>query len=93
MCYTRTQLLMYIYSRVVSSSPALVLNPPLAGAWFSHTSEDPLLVTGGSSNAEAHVFDWRDAFDVLVLWRQLSEPNDPVWWVDLLTPEQFAEGE
>jgi hypothetical protein len=27
-----------------------------------------------------------------VRWRQLSEPNDPVWWVDLLPPEQFAEG-
>ena len=25
-------------------------------------------------------------------WRQISEPNDPVWWVDLLTPEQFSAG-
>jgi hypothetical protein len=29
---------------------------------------------------------------VAVRWRQYSEPNDPVWWVDLLSPEQFAEG-
>jgi hypothetical protein len=21
-----------------------------------------------------------------------TKPNDPVWWVDLLSPEQFAEG-
>eukprot|EP01105_Mastigella_eilhardi_P014038 TRINITY_DN3191_c0_g1_i1.p1 TRINITY_DN3191_c0_g1~~TRINITY_DN3191_c0_g1_i1.p1 ORF type:complete len:278 (-),score=78.51 TRINITY_DN3191_c0_g1_i1:136-969(-) len=25
-------------------------------------------------------------------WRQLSEPNDPVWWVDRLPPESFDEG-
>jgi hypothetical protein len=31
-------------------------------------------------------------YDVLIKWRQYSEPNDPVWWVDLLSPEQFAEG-
>jgi hypothetical protein len=22
----------------------------------------------------------------------LEKPNDPVWWVDLLSPEQFEEG-
>ena len=31
-------------------------------------------------------------YDVAVKWRQYSEPNDPVWWIDLLAPEQFAEG-
>jgi hypothetical protein len=35
---------------------------------------------------------WRDYFDVAVKWRQWSEPNDPVFYVDLLTPEQFAQG-
>ncbi|CAG9465078.1 unnamed protein product [Pedinophyceae sp. YPF-701] len=35
---------------------------------------------------------WRDAVDVLVKWRQIAEPNDPVVWVDLLTPEEFAAG-
>ena len=29
--------------------------------------------------------------DIAVKWRQYSEPNDPVWWVDLLSPEQFTE--
>jgi hypothetical protein len=38
------------------------------------------------------LFDWRDAFDVVVRWRQLSEPNDPVWWIDRLSPEAFQEG-
>jgi hypothetical protein len=31
-------------------------------------------------------------YDIPVRWRQYSEPNDPVWWVDLLSPEQFEEG-
>eukprot|EP00727_Mastigamoeba_balamuthi_P006759 m51a1_g2703 putative tetratricopeptide repeat (843) ;mRNA; r:807055-809826 len=35
---------------------------------------------------------WRDLFTALVRWRQIAEPNDPVWWVDRLSPEQFAEG-
>jgi tetratricopeptide (TPR) repeat protein len=35
---------------------------------------------------------WRQVFDVAVGWRQLSEPNDPVWWVDRLPFVQFCEG-
>lgn len=46
----------------------------------------------GSGDPAAHPFGWRDLFDILVRWRQLSEPNDPVWWVDLLAPEAFKEG-
>lgn len=45
-----------------------------------------------SGNRKPHDFGWRDMYDVLVKWRQYSEPNDPVWWVDLLSPEQFEEG-
>jgi len=39
-----------------------------------------------------HGMAWRDALDVAVQWRQLSEPFDPVFWVDQLTPRAFAEG-
>lgn len=39
-----------------------------------------------------HLVGYRDVFDVAVRWRQLSEPNDPVWWIDRLTPEAFQEG-
>eukprot|EP01133_Synstelium_polycarpum_P009737 gene9737-11372_t len=39
-----------------------------------------------------HPFGWRDLYDIAVRWRQFSEPNDPVWWVDRLSPEQFKEG-
>lgn len=40
----------------------------------------------------AHRVGYRDVFDVAVRWRQLSEPNDPVWWIDRLTTEAFSEG-
>lgn len=42
--------------------------------------------------AGEHPVGFRDLFDVAVRWRQLSEPNDPVWWIDRLTPEAFREG-
>lgn len=48
--------------------------------------------TWSSSKREEHAFYWRDLYDIIVRWRQFSEPNDPVVWVDLLSPEQFAEG-
>ena len=31
---------------------------------------------GASGSTEAHLFGWRDAMDIIVKWRQLSEPND-----------------
>jgi len=39
-----------------------------------------------------HWLRWRDAFDVLVRWRQISEPFDPVFFIDRLTPQAFQEG-
>jgi len=41
---------------------------------------------------EFHKFSWRDFFDIAVRWRQLSEPNDPVWWIDGMTLESFCDG-
>jgi hypothetical protein len=35
---------------------------------------------------------WRECFNVLVKWRQISEPNDPVWWIDKLGKKTFEEG-
>ncbi|KAJ5077958.1 suppressor of rps4-rld 1 [Anaeramoeba ignava] len=37
-------------------------------------------------------FNWRDFFHIGVRWRQISEPLDPVFWVDMLTEKQFNEG-
>jgi hypothetical protein len=39
-----------------------------------------------------HDLYYRDFFDIAVKWRQLSEPNDPVWWIDLLPREAYEEG-
>lgn len=46
----------------------------------------------GGAVAGRHPVGYRDLFDVAVRWRQLSEPNDPVWWIDRLTPSAFREG-
>eukprot|EP00775_Hariotina_reticulata_P011921 gene11921-12065_t len=45
---------------------------------------------GGCSGR--HLFGWRDAMDIVVKWRQLSEPADQVVWVDLLTQREFEQG-
>ncbi|KAK9817959.1 hypothetical protein WJX72_004923 [[Myrmecia] bisecta] len=51
-----------------------------------------LTSTGGSGDDAQHAFGWRDAMDLVVKWRQLSEPNDQVVWVDLLTRKEFEAG-
>lgn len=57
------------------------------------SSSVPVVPKERSSHAsDAHEFGWRDLYDMGVRWRQIAEPNDPVFWVDALTPEQFAEG-
>uniref|UniRef100_A0A7S1NK44 Protein O-GlcNAc transferase n=1 Tax=Eutreptiella gymnastica TaxID=73025 RepID=A0A7S1NK44_9EUGL len=35
---------------------------------------------------------WRQMINIIVKWRQLSEVNDPVWWIDLLPHDLFHEG-
>ncbi|CAB1105083.1 unnamed protein product [Ectocarpus sp. CCAP 1310/34] len=46
----------------------------------------------GGGGVRGHPVGYRDLFDVAVRWRQLSEPNDPVWWIDRLTTGAFKEG-
>lgn len=46
----------------------------------------------GGLGLREHPVGYRDLFDVAVRWRQLSEPNDPVWWIDRLTSGAFHEG-
>lgn len=41
---------------------------------------------------KSHSFSWRDFFDIVVKWRQISEPNDPVWWIDRLPAKAFKDG-
>lgn len=56
--------------------------------------KSPLTLDGLSSSKDRgnHVFGWRDFMDIAVRWRQNSEPNDPVFWVDLLDHASFAQG-
>eukprot|EP00960_Hanusia_phi_P038138 753295-Hanusia_phi.AAC.5 len=50
-------------------------------------------VKGSSKDCgKKHAFGWRDFMDISVKWRQISEPNDPVFWIDLMAEEVFAEG-
>jgi hypothetical protein len=46
----------------------------------------------GRSSPNGSPFSYRDIMDIAVRWRQVSEPNDPVWWIDLLTKESFSNG-
>eukprot|EP00123_Amoebidium_parasiticum_P009401 comp19447_c0_seq1/m.22602 comp19447_c0_seq1/g.22602 ORF comp19447_c0_seq1/g.22602 comp19447_c0_seq1/m.22602 type:complete len:961 (-) comp19447_c0_seq1:504-3386(-) len=66
----------------------------LQKVWTGLRTGTPYIVNNRLSTGARgpHVFGWRDLFDIAVKWRQYSEPNDPVWWVDKLTEEQFEEG-
>lgn len=37
-------------------------------------------------------FSWTDFFSIAVLWRQLSEPADPVWWINGMPKKSFSDG-
>lgn len=60
-----------------------------SSAWQPRSIAARLPAGGGVAR---HPAGYRDVFDVAVRWRQLSEPNDPVWWIDRLTPEAYREG-
>ncbi|CAI5490696.1 unnamed protein product [Closterium sp. Naga37s-1] len=43
-------------------------------------------------DAGVTVGGWRDLYSIAVRWRLLSEPCDPIVWVDQLTQEEFEKG-
>jgi hypothetical protein len=45
-----------------------------------------------SLNTESRAFGWRDFFSMASRLRQVSEPNDAVWWIDGLPRRAFQEG-
>ncbi|KAG6545276.1 hypothetical protein Mapa_013389 [Marchantia paleacea] len=61
------------------------------GACSSSTSVSPC-----SCHQEARLknqgLNWRDVYSIGVKWRQVSEPCDPVVWVDMLSEKEFAAG-
>ena len=53
----------------------------------------PALLPDAARSSPSHApMSYRDILDIAVQWRQVSEPNDPVWWIDLLTEASFQEG-
>ena len=61
----------------------------IAGLAAIHAGQRLCSAATGSGAA---ALAWRSFFGTMVKWRQLYEPTDSVWWVDLLTPKQFKEG-
>jgi hypothetical protein len=47
---------------------------------------------GVGTGTGSHPLGWRDVYDAGVRWRQLSEPFDPVFYVDGMTDKGFEEG-
>jgi hypothetical protein len=47
---------------------------------------------GCSPGRKSHVVTARDVYDAAVRWRQMSEPFDPVFYIDGLTRTAFEEG-
>ncbi len=46
-----------------------------------------------SNDIKQHVEeDWKSWFHRSVRWRQLSEPHDPVWWIDGMPTKSFKNG-
>lgn len=59
----------------------------------SKTSSSGVTSSGKRDESTSmHVFQWRDLMDLVVRWRQLSEPSEPVWWIDCLPSRAFQEG-
>ena len=40
--------------------------------------EAVMVSAGATGSLQEHEFGWRDAMDIIVKWRQISEPNDQV---------------
>ncbi len=52
----------------------------------------PSAMASVSSSEINRIFQWTDFFDIIVKWRQISEPNDAVWWINALSTASFKEG-
>jgi len=47
---------------------------------------------GSSVHLTPHEFGWRDMMDIALRWRQHSEYNDPVFWIDGIKTESAEVG-
>jgi hypothetical protein len=72
------------------SNWAYIIPHNLGGFGFECRGWGELIGAGcghGLCRRGVHPLCWRDIFDIAVRWRQISEPNDAVWWIDRLLPE------
>jgi len=77
-----------------SSQKKKTIEIPDCGASSCVTRSNDIVV-GGVKPGKPYSFHspgWRDLMDIVVKWRQLSEPADQVIWVDLLSEKEFSEG-
>lgn len=51
-----------------------------------------LLDSNDFDDNDCHALCYRDVFDIALLWRQNSEPFDPVYWIEGLTKSTFERG-
>ena len=78
------------YGAPSSSTGASVKARPSKGAGKGSLKPSPSGKRGAT--VATHIFNWRDMFDIAVRWRQVSEPGDPVWWIDRFPDAAFQEG-
>lgn len=83
------QLVREHWDSIKAGGPGAMVPNAGSSTWQLPSAGENLL---RGTEAERHPVGYRDLFDVAVRWRQLSEPNDPVWWIDRLTPSAFREG-
>lgn len=83
--------------KAVSSSAAAKLAGGAAKSSTGSSSSSSSSSRGESPSGKrgatrTHTFNWRDLYDIAVRWRQVSEPGDPVWWIDRFPTQAFEDG-
>lgn len=61
------------------------------GAGCSTSSSSPEASTSDDKSVSGYSLAWKDVYSIAVKWRQISEPCDPVVWVNMLS-EEFNAG-
>lgn len=66
------------------------------GGVCSSSSGGDVVMTCGcaedKSNSGRQITNWQDVYSIAVKWRQISEPCDPVVWVNKLSEKEFNAG-
>lgn len=49
------------------------------------------IATPSTDQEQSHIFGWRDFFEMIIRWRQVSAFGDAVWWTDLFTKKNITD--